>query len=195
MKALAWLSGAIAALAPAGFALAKEGEGGAPYFGDLGQAIAAMLTFAVLVLVLGKWVWKPIVRQLERREEAIQTSIENAEKRQREAEEALEEYKSQLAQARTQAQQIVAEGQRRAADERKVILEKAEEQAGELTEEAREEIRRAKEEAVQDLRDLTASMATELASRLIGRKLSPEDHERLVDESLEEIRERTLRNP
>jgi len=193
-RAFVWLAGVAASLAPAAYALAQEGED-TPYFGDLGQAIAAMITFAALVLVLGKWVWKPIVAQLQRREEAIQTSLDNAEKRQREAEEALSDYKAQLAQARAQAEGIVAEGQRRAAEERKAIVEKAQEQAAELTQEAREEIQRAKEEAAQDLRDLAASMATELASRLIGRKLSADDHERLVEESLEEIRERTLRKP
>ncbi len=175
-------------------ASAAEG-GGKLNFGDLGQAIAAMLAFIVLMLVLGRWVWKPLVVQLKRREESINATIQNAEKRQREAEELLADYRQRLDRVDAEAQKLLATSRAQAAQDRERALAEAREEARIFARNAKEEIREAREEAMAELRDVAADVATDLAGRVIGRSLTPEDHRRLVEQSLEEIRTQGLEKP
>ena len=70
-------------------AFAGEGGGGL-YFGDLGQALAALGIFLLLLGILGKWAWKPIIEQLRTREERIERAVADAEKRHQDAKDLLE---------------------------------------------------------------------------------------------------------
>ena len=78
-------------------AMAAEGEGGASSgAGDLGQAIATVVIFLLLLAVLGRWAWRPIVSQLQQREQRIADTISAAQKREKEAQDLLESYRKRL---------------------------------------------------------------------------------------------------
>jgi F-type H+-transporting ATPase subunit b len=189
------LLAACVVLASSSPALADEGGNGELYFGDLGQAIVAMATFVVLMLVLGKWVWKPLVNQLKRREESISQAIKSAEKQQSEAEALLRQYREQLEQAGEEARRLLADAQAQAAGERERLLDEARDQARQFTEQAKQEIQDARGEAMGQLRNITAEVATDLAGRIIQRDLTREDLDRLFNESLAAIRAQGLKNP
>lgn len=182
-----------ALLAPAQAAWAQGDR--SIYFGDLGQAVVAILTFLVLLFVLGRWVWKPIVKQLQRREEAIQQTIADAEKRQAEAEELLTDYRQRLDQADEDARKVLTEAREQAEQERRDLLEAARAESQRHAEAVREELEQAKQQALRELRDVTADVAADLAERIVRRDLSEEDHNRLIDESLERIRKRGVWRP
>ena len=162
-------------------------------FGDLGQAIAALVIFGILVFILGKWGWKPIVTQLENREKQIADTIANAQTKQQEAERLLEEYRSQLASAQAQAEALMGESRREAATAREQILQAAQADAKKTVQQTLEEIERAKQETLRELYDSTASIATELAGKIIRRNLRVEDQKQILAESLEEIRQKANR--
>ena len=157
------------------------------YYGDVGQAIATLLTFAVLVYILGRYAWRPIVTQLRQREDEIAETVSRAETQQQEARELLEHYRTKMEQAETEAKEMLAASRREAADTRDEILAGAREQALLAVRSAKEDIRRAKEDVVHELRQTTAELAADTAAKVMGRALRPDDHDRLVAESLKEI--------
>lgn len=171
---------------------AAWGAGGAGkvYYGDIGQAIATLLIFGLLLLILGRYAWKPIVAQLRQREEDVAKTIERAQDQQREAGELLEHYRARLDQAETEAKEVVASSRREAAEAREELLASARDQARKSVQAAKEEIHRARDEVVRELRETTAELAADIAAEVLGKALRPEDHRRLVDQSLEEIRTR-----
>jgi F-type H+-transporting ATPase subunit b len=188
-RALVWLA-ALALAAPALAAAAEaEAEHGAgnPFAGDVGNALWTVVIFGLVVFVLGKYAWGPILNALQARESFIRESLEKA-KHEREAAEArLKEYEARLAQARAEASAIVDEGRRDAEVLKRRLEEDARRESDKMIERARREIQIATETATKELYTLAARLATDMASRVIRRELGPQDHERLIAESIEEL--------
>jgi F-type H+-transporting ATPase subunit b len=182
-----WLrSSPIAALvlSAAAPALASEGGGAGPFSGDIGTALWTLVIFALVVWVLGRYAWGPILKGLQEREQFIRGALEEA-KRDREAAEArLREYEERLARARAEATAIVEEGRRDADVVRRKIEEEARQEKLLEIERAKREIGIARDTAVKDLYTLATRIATSAASRILERELSPADHERLVAETI-----------
>ena len=155
---------------------------------DPGAAIWTIIVFILLLILLRVTAWKPILRVLNDREAFIRESIEHA-KREREAsEKLLAEYKAQLDQARSEATAIVDEGRRDAEVVRKRLQEEARAEADALLQRARREIGLARDTAIKELYDKTAELAVQVAGQVISKELSADDHRRLVDESLAQMR-------
>lgn len=167
-----------------GTALAEEGS---INLGDAGQALASLAIFAVLLFILGRYAWKPVVAQLRRREEAIAAVIERAEKREQESRELLEHYRQKLESVEGEARTILTQARQEAVEAREKIILVAQEEAKRSAQAVREEIEYAKRSALRELREVTAEMAIELTERVLGRTLSPQDQSRLIEESLAEI--------
>ncbi len=157
--------------------------------GDIGHMIAAIVVFAVLLLVLRRWAWKPIVSQLRRREKDIAEALSRAEQRETEAGELLERYQGRLANAEAEAEKMLARYRQQAVEAHDELLEAARAETKESREKSRMELEAAKKEALQELRDTTAELATDIAGRVLKKKLSAEDQRNLLDESLKQIQE------
>ncbi|HUS47994.1 MAG TPA: F0F1 ATP synthase subunit B [Phycisphaerae bacterium] len=183
------VASAAGVLCPARLAWAAE-RGGEMYFGDIGQAIAAVVIFALLLVVLGRYAWRPLLTQLERRERRIAETIEKARRQEQEAQELLGGYQSQLRNAEAQAEQILAESRKAAAEAREQVLAEARQEAREAGDAQRQEIEQAKQDALKELRRSTAELASEMAGKILKDRLTPEDHRRLLGGSLEDIRRR-----
>jgi len=182
---------ALAALALAVPALAQEAEHGAEapslFAGDLGNSVWTLLIFVIVLVVLGKFAWGPILNALQARESFIRESLEKAKREREEAEARLREYEERLAQARTEATAIVDEGRRDAEVLKNRILEEARHEAEKERERTRREIRIATDTATKELYTLAARLATDMASRIVRKELTPQDHERLIAESIQEL--------
>ena len=182
---------AVAAMMMALPALAQEAEHGAEapslFAGDLGNSVWTLLIFVVVLVVLGKFAWGPILNTLQTRESFIREALEKA-KHDREAAEArLKEYEQKLAAARGEASAIVDEGRRDADVVKRRIEAAAKEEADKMIERARREIQIATDTATKELYTLSAKLATQLAAQVIGRELTPQDHERLISEAISGI--------
>jgi len=163
-------------------------DGGASQAGDIGQAIAAVLIFALLMFGLGKWAWKPIIAQIRQREETVAKTIERAEKRKVEAEEVLEEYRQRLEQAHCEIEQMKVTAMEEAATAHDDLLREARDGANKHYEQVKTAIEKARREALRELYDQTAEIATEMAGKIIGRNLDTQVHRKIVADSLAEIR-------
>lgn len=186
MKRLLAVCITLAAAAPA---FAQEHGGGENnlFAGDVGNAIWTLIIFGLVVFVLGKFAWGPILNTLQTRESFIREALEKA-KHDREAAEArLKEYEAKLAASRAEATAIVEEGRRDADVVKRRIEATAKEEADKMIERAKREIHIATDTATKELYTLSAKLATQLAARVIGRELTPQDHERLISEAIEGI--------
>ncbi|HNQ22891.1 MAG TPA: F0F1 ATP synthase subunit B [Phycisphaerae bacterium] len=182
-------AGFSAALAGIGMlASAEHGEGAtSPFAGDVGTAIWTLVIFVLVLVVLGKFAWGPILRGLQKREDFIFQQLQQAKQEREQAAVLLADYSTKLQAAQAEASAIVAEG-RRDAEVLRAKLEQQGKANGEaLLERARREINLATDAAVKDLYTLSARLATDVAARVIGKELTAQDHERLIAESIEQI--------
>jgi F-type H+-transporting ATPase subunit b len=188
-RACAWALGAACVL-EARTALASGGEGASPYFGDIGQTLATVAIFLVLLAVLGKFAWKPILAQLRRREESIAGALDAAAQRERKSQELLAEYSRRLDGIEEEARAVLARSRQEGAAAREVLLAEAREEARRLSDEQRRDIEQAKTEALRELHEKTAELAADMAGAVLRRRLSPQDHGRILGQSLQDIRRR-----
>ncbi len=157
------------------------------FSGTWGTVILTLAIFVVLLVVLGKWAWGPILSGLQKREEHIRRSIEEAEQARTEAETALQEYKEQLAQARSEAQGIIDQGRSEAVTLADELKQNAQKEAQKLRAQAQRDIQSAKDEALRDLCDQTCELATDIAGKIIQRNLDAQDHRDLLAEALNQL--------
>ncbi len=174
-------------LTPATLLAADEGGGGL-FTVDPGLAVWTIATFLVVLFILGKFAWGPILGALDAREKGIRDSIDEAARVRQEAQAALEEHKRQLADARRQAQEIVAEGREAGERLRREIEEKAREEGERILERTRQEIRRERDLAIEQIRTEAVELALAAASRILDEKLTEERDRALVRSYLEDIR-------
>lgn len=168
-------------------AFASGGESANPFAGDVGVAVWTVVIFLTVVFVLGKFAWGPILNALQKREDFIRNSLEQAKKDREESEAKLKEYTEQLTAARAEAKEIVEEGRRDAEVVHGKIEQDAKKEAAAIMERARREIQIATDTAVKELYDLSGKLATDIASRIIRKELNAAEHERLISESIEEL--------
>ncbi|MFL6232326.1 MAG: F0F1 ATP synthase subunit B [Thermoanaerobaculia bacterium] len=170
-------------------ALAAEAEGKEPSLlaGNVGNVIWTLLIFVLVLVVLGKYAWGPILSTLQTRESFIHEALAKAKADRDEAEARLKQYEERLAGARAEATAIVEEGRRDAEVVKRKIEAAAKVEADKMIDRARREIQIATVTATRELYDLSARLATDMAARVIGRELSAKDHERLIAEAIDGI--------
>ncbi len=157
------------------------------FAGDLGNVFWTLVIFFLVLFVLGKYAWGPLLDSLKAREDFIRESLETAKQDRDRAEARLKEYDDKITEARAEATAIVEEGRRDAEVARQRIEEEARAEAEKMIERAKREIGIAKETAVKDLYTLSGKLATDIAIRIVGREITPEDHERLIEMSISEL--------
>ena len=183
---------AFAAALAATPALASEaaehgGATGGPFEGNIGVALWTLVIFAVVIFVLGRFAWGPVLGGLQAREKFIRESLESAKRDRDAAEKRLKEYEERLIAARGEATAIVDEARRDADVVKRRIEEEAREEANRTLERAKREIGIAKETAVKDLYVLASKLSTEVASRILQREIQPSDHDKLIRDAISEL--------
>ena len=177
-------AGATVALLCLAAPASAEQAGGGIDPGNLGHAIAAIVVFALLLVILRKWAWGPIISQLQMREGQIAHSLKQAEQHEQEAQDILAECDQRIGRARSEADNLLATSRKEAAETSEKLLAATEAEARQLTNQARQEIDRARADALRELRQTTADLAAEMAEEIIRKKLDPVGHGRLLDDVL-----------
>jgi F-type H+-transporting ATPase subunit b len=149
-----------------------------------GLIIWTIVTFVLLLVVLSKLAWKPLLEALKKREETVRNSMERAEKAKQDAERLLDEHRKQLERAGQEGQQILNENRWLAEKLKEEIIDKANQQSRKMVEQAKEEIDRNKEAALVQLRSEVASLAVQAAGKILDETLDENKHRKLVDNYL-----------
>lgn len=155
-----------------------------------GLIVWTIVTFALLLGILWKFAWNPILGALEAREQAIQKTIDDAERLQAEAEAMLEEHGQRLAEARAEGNRVLDEARQAGESMKQDILEKARQESEKIVERARRQLELETEQAIQDLRSRAADLALKAAEKVLERSLDDADHRRLADEAVAELVEK-----
>jgi F-type H+-transporting ATPase subunit b len=166
---------------------AEGGSGGGLFDINVGLSMWTLLVFAGLVFILGRFAWGPILAAVEAREHAIQGAIDEAAMRNAEAAGLLEEHRKQLADARRQASELIAEGKSAGDRVRKEVEEKARLEAQAIVDRARQEIQRERDAALDMMRKESVELALAAASHLIHENLDQAKDRQLVERFLSDM--------
>ncbi len=168
-------------------AMAAGGGESNLFAGDIGNAVWTLVIFLLVVFVLGKFAWGPLLAGLQKREQFIRDSLAQAKAENDKATALAAEYEQKVLEAKTEATAIVEEGRRDAEAVKRQIEEQGRAEADKMIKRARREIEIAQQTAVKEIYVTSARLATDLAARILGREVNANDHERLIAESIERI--------
>jgi F-type H+-transporting ATPase subunit b len=154
---------------------------------DVGLMIWTLLVFGISMYLLYKFAFPRISEALDKRQRAIEDSIDTAERIRKEADEVLAEYRERLAEARGQADEIVSRARRTGEAAENEIIAEARAKREEMMEQTRRDIEAETRRAIQEIRAEVAGL-TVLATEKVARKaLTSDDQKKLVDEALAEL--------
>ena len=152
-----------------------------------GLSIWTALTFLLLLVVLSKFAWHPIVRMLDERERTIREAIEQAKKERAEAERMLTQQKASLATAQREAAALAQSSKQEVEALRVELTARARKEAEELVASARQQIQDEKAKALAELRGQVADLAIDAARRLIQSSLDEKAQRALVEEYIAQL--------
>jgi F-type H+-transporting ATPase subunit b len=153
---------------------------------DPGLFIWTILTFLVLLTLLAKFAWGPLLKALDSRQETIRKSLDDADRAKQELARLHEESAQIIRSARTDAEAVIAQSRSDADRLREEMRQKARTEANGIVRNAERQIEMQTERALQQIRQEAVELSVLIASKLLQRNLTPEDNERLIDEALKQ---------
>jgi F-type H+-transporting ATPase subunit b len=184
-----FVAGALTSALASSAALASGEEGGGASLLDphIGTMFWTALTFVILLLLLRRFAWKPLLGAIEDRERTIRTDLEKAEEGRKEAEKLVDEHKALVAEARRDHAEAVAAGQRDAERLKEEILAEGRRQREQLLKQAEGQIEAEMRQARKELRGIAADLSIQVAEKLLARNLDEPTQRKLVDDYLAEL--------
>jgi F-type H+-transporting ATPase subunit b len=147
----------------------------------------SIVVFVILVVVLWKFVLKPVNNMISKRQEEIREKIDDADKKSLEASKYLEEQKKSIDKSRIEAKKIIDEGKEAARKIKEKIESQASEKSKLMVEDALTEIRSEKDRSINEVKDEMVDIALSASQKMISKSLSEEDHKKLIEESLKDL--------
>ena len=154
---------------------------------DVGLMIWTLIVFGVSMWLLSKFAFPRIAEALDKRQHAIEESIEASERTRREADRLLEEYRERLAEARGQADDIVSRARKTAEAHESEVIAEARAKREEMMEQTRREIEAETRRAIQQIRAEVADLTVLATEKVTRKSLTEADQKRLVEEALSEL--------
>jgi F-type H+-transporting ATPase subunit b len=154
---------------------------------DVGLMIWTLLVFGITLFLLAKYVFPRIGEALDKRQKAIEDSIDTAERTRQEADELLAEYRKRLAEARAQADDIVARARKTGEEVEAHSLADTKKKQAELIESARRDIEQETKRAIQEIRKEVADLTIMATEKVTRKTLTAADQKKLVEEALSEL--------
>ncbi len=168
-------------------ATTDESHGGGsidPLSFDPDLAIFTFIVFVILLVVLRKFAWGPIMQALERREHNIAEHIAQAERNHEQARQLLADYEQKLSGAANEVRELLEEARRDAEVTKQSILAEARQGAEAEKARALRDIESATDAALETLAKRSSDLAVELAGKIVGAKLTKDDHARLIQDAV-----------
>ncbi len=151
---------------------------------NTGDILATAVIFLILMLLLKKFAWGPLMDVMQQREELVSSEIDAAEKARKEAQTLLEEQQAILKEARTEAQTILEGAKKQADASKEEIVSAARAEAARLKESAVRDIEAEKEKAIAAVREEVVSLSVLAASKVLGKEISEADNSALIKETI-----------
>lgn len=156
-------------------------------FGEQSLIIWLTVTFVVLLVLLRKFAYSPILDTMDKRSQRIQDALDQTEKLKSDADKMFAEYTKQLDNAKMEANGIIEQGKKIGEQLRQEMVEKAKEQSSNLIKQAEGEIESKKEEVLKELRQNVATLSVSIAEKVLKKSINEEEHQRLLEDSMAEV--------
>jgi len=157
---------------------------------DPGLFIWTIVTFLVLLALLAKFAWRPLLEALDTRQNAIRKSLDDAEQARQELERLNAESAQIIARSRQEADAIITQSRADGDRLREEIRQKARGEADLIVKNAERQIQLETSRAIEQIRHEAVDLSVMIASKIIQRNLTKEDNERLIDEALRQVQAR-----
>jgi F-type H+-transporting ATPase subunit b len=154
---------------------------------DPGLFIWTIVTFLVLLALLSRYAWKPLLTALEARQKTIDSALENAQKARTELDRVHQETAKVLAEARVEAGAILSRTRTDAERLREELRQKAVAEAAAVTKNAQQLIQGETARAVRQIRDEAANLSVAIASKLLRREVKASDNETLIQDAIKQL--------
>ncbi|MBC8184919.1 F0F1 ATP synthase subunit B [candidate division KSB1 bacterium] len=158
---------------------------------NAGTIFWTVVTFVLLLLILKKFAWGPILKGLEDRENRIKSAVYQAEHDQKEAEKHLEEQKRIIGEANKESVKLLNDSKETAEHTRKEIVEQARSEAERMLERAKQEIDLSKEAAIADVKKYAVDISLLAAQKVVGETLSEKQQINLIEKYINELSQTT----
>ena len=156
---------------------------------DPGLFIWTIATFLVLLTLLAKFAWGPLLKALEERQATIRKSLEDAQLARQELERLNQEQQRIIASARAEADTIVSQSRSDAERLRQELRESARAEAANIVKNAERQIELQTHQAIRQIRQEAVELSVAIASKLLARNLTREDNDRLIQQTLTQFDE------
>lgn len=189
----AWGEGAAAHADGAHDPGAEHGESGGhgeapnPLSIDPDLALFTLLVFLLMVAILGKFAWRPIIDALDERERGVADQIAAAQRSNEDAQRLLSEHEKRLSGAAQEVRELLDKARADADAQKTKIVEEARAAAQAEKNRALREIDAARNEVLRDLADRSVGTAVQLAGQIVGRQLNADDHAQLIQDALQQF--------
>ena len=152
-----------------------------------GTFVAELIAFVIMLGILGKYAYPPIMRAAEARQKQIEDGVKAAQEAEKRLQAVQKEVEQTLAEARSQAREMINRAHQEAAAEAEELRERARRDAEGQVEKARGDIQAEKDRAVQELRAQVSALVVDAAGRVLGAAIDEKAHARLIEESLRQV--------
>lgn len=159
---------------------------------SLGTILAQMLNFFILVWLLARFAYKPLLAMMIERKERIAKDLEAAEKARVEAEGFKADYAAQIAKARQEAQQIVEKAVQEAENTTREQLATAREQIEQEKNRARQDIAIERDRAMNSLRNEVVSLSVAMAGKVVAKDMNSETNTKLIEDAIRQLDSKTI---
>ena len=156
---------------------------------NTGDIVFQLVMFIVLMLLLKKFAWGPLMGIMDQRAQHVASEIDAAENSRKEAQKLLDEQRNLLKEARSEAQSLIENAKKQGDIQREEIIATARSEAERLKESAKLEIEQQKEKAVVAIREQVAHLSVLVASKVIEKNLSAQDQDKLINDYIKEAGE------
>jgi F-type H+-transporting ATPase subunit b len=154
---------------------------------DPGLFIWTIVTFLVLLTLLAKFAWRPLLEALETRQNAIRKSLDDAQRAKEELERLHVESGQIIQRARNDAEAVIAQSRSDGDRLREELKQKARAEADHIVKNAERQIQLETSRALEQIRREAIDLSVMIASKIIKRNLSKEDNEKLIDDALKQV--------
>jgi F-type H+-transporting ATPase subunit b len=151
---------------------------------DTGLMIWTIITFAVVVLVLGRFAWKPLLQAVESREEKLRADIKAAEESRLAAEKMRQDYERQMTEVEARTRQLLADAQTEAHRLREEMLKAAQDESARLSEKTRQQLAEEQQRLMRELRAEVVSLSVKAAEKLLRKSVDKSVQDRFVQEAV-----------
>jgi F-type H+-transporting ATPase subunit b len=199
MRRFPWLLWALFAIfffhsaAPVFAADAEHAAPGGPLEIRYDTAFWAVLIFLGMLVILRRKAWAPILEGLKKREETIRSSLQEAKNTRDEMEKMRADFQKELTEAHQQIPKLMDDARKKAEEMSNEMRAKAAADVQAERQRLRQEVAMAKDQAIKEIWEQAANLATMISAKAIGRSLTDDDHRRLLDEAMGEMRQ-SVRN-